>query len=262
MMQMNHKLPTWTLNIIVYACIIGQTAFSQSKDLRAIDDNLTATYKSLVAADQDTRYDSIVPWFKQQLLEQLANPITFNHSLDSLAQYLTIQSSPDKRIKFYSWDSRSGGSWHTIYCFAQFRGKGRKIIVQQLTTEDEMADVDYTDTGIYQIHEIVISKTKYYLTFAWGTHGSGHQHRVVQIFSLFQDKLVKCTACFQEGTDLVVYYPRVHQANLTFDPATNVISFAEFIIQDDSGFHEPTGQTVQYKLTDGIFVKHLPEKNP
>jgi len=88
----------------------------------------------MVAADYDLRYDSLAPAFKKQLSEQLTNPLTFDNSLDSLSKYLTIKTSTDKRIKFYSWDDIGGGTWHNTNCIAQFKTDNGEIIVQQLNT--------------------------------------------------------------------------------------------------------------------------------
>ncbi|QGW28409.1 hypothetical protein [Phnomibacter ginsenosidimutans] len=207
----------------------------------------------MIAANYDLRYDSLAPAFKKQLAGQLTNPLTFDNSLDSLSKYLTIKTSADKRIKFYSWDDIGGGTWHNINCIAQFKTDNGKIIVQQLNTENTDS-IDFTDSGLYEVHEIFINGTKYYLTFASGTHGSGHQLKIVQIFSITSDKLVKCKSCFADNIDLIIKYPRSDKAHLVFNERTTEISYSEFKLDDDNGFYRSTGKINTLKLIDGKFT--------
>lgn len=237
-----------------FALLFCLTAFSQTEELRSIDDALTNSFKRMVSADPQVRYDSLAPAFKELLFRQLANPITYHNSLDSLSKFLAIKTSADKQVIFYCWDDMHGGTWHNINCLAQFKAENGKIIVQQLNT-DNAEEVDYTDSGIYEVHEIFINRTKYYLTFASGTHGSGHQHKIVQIFSIASDKLVKCKSCFADNKDLIIEYPRIEKANLTFNSETNEISYLEFKFDDEIGFYRPTGQVITLKLINGKFTK-------
>jgi len=207
----------------------------------------------MFAADYDLRCDSLAPAFKKQLAEQLTNPITFDNSLDSLSKYLNIKISADKQIKFYSWDDIGGGTWHNINCIAQFKTDSGKIIVQQLNTE-RADSIDFTDSGIYGVYEIFINGMKYYLTFAAGTHGSGHQHKIVQVFSITSEKLVKCKSCFADNNDLIIEFTRSDKANLVFNEKTNEISYSEFKLDDDIGFYRPTGKIITLKLIDGKFT--------
>ena len=207
----------------------------------------------MVSADPQLRYDSLAPSFLRLISEQLTNPITFNNSFDSLSKYLNIKTSADRKIKFYSWDDINGGTWHNINCLAQFKADNGNIIVQQLNTEN-IDSVDYTDSGIYDVFEIFINATKYYLTFASGTHGSGHQHKIVQVFSIVSDKLIKCKSCFADNKDLIIEYPRSDKANLVFNEKTSEISYSEFELDDDIGFYKPTGQVITLKLNKGKFT--------
>ena len=239
--------------IFLIGLLFGLTSYGQTSDLWNIDNVLTSTFKTMIAAKYDLRYDSLAPAFKKQLAGQLTNPITLDNSLDSLSKYITIKTSADKQIKFYSWDDIGGGTWHNINCIAQFKSDNGKIIVQQLNTESADS-VDFTDSGIYEVHEIFIYGTKYYLTFASGTHGSGHQHKIVQIFSIASDKLVKCKSCFADNSDLIIEYPRADKANLAYNAKTKEITYNEFIYDANDGFSKPTGRVITLKLINGIFT--------
>jgi hypothetical protein len=156
------------IHITLSALAIFVTSWGQNASLRKIDNELTSAFKKLISADYDSRLNDGLPdSFKKQLVKQLANPLTFNNSLDSLSKYLTIRTSADKKLKFYSWDDLTGGSWHNINCFAQFKSADGKTLVEQLNSENKGDTGEFTDSNVYEVNELVQGKKKYYLTFGW-----------------------------------------------------------------------------------------------
>jgi hypothetical protein len=165
---------------------------------------------------------------------------------------LDITISADKQIKFYSWVDIGSGSWHNIVCLAQFKATNGKIIVQQLNIREDDNE-NFTDSGIYEVNEINYNGTKFYLTFGSGTHGSGHWHKIVQIFSIANDKLVKCKSCFANKRDLVVECQRGDNSNLAFNPKTKEITHCEFAYADSVGIYRSTGRKIFLKFDKGIY---------
>lgn len=230
-------------------------SYGQKTEFQEIDSLLTSNFRKILSADSQLRYDSLSPAFKNQLLQFLADPITFKNKFDSLSQYLTIKTSPDKRIKFYSWDDLTGGTWHNINCVAQFETDNGKIIVQQINSEKEAELGEYTDSRVYEIFELNTEIEKLYLTIAWGTHGSGHHHQIVQIFRINEDRLLKCNSCFTDNKDLVIEYPRSDTANLTFDPAKNTLQYNNFKFDEEIGFYKATGKKTSLEFINGVFTR-------
>jgi hypothetical protein len=242
------------IHITLIASAIFFTSWGQNAALRKIDTELTDAFKKLISTDYDSHLnDSLRTSFKKRLIKQLADPLTFNHLLDSLEKYVTVRTSADKLLKFYSWDDRSGGTWHALNCIAQFKSAGGKIITQELNSEDEFKDGGFTDSNVYEINEITGGRKKYYLTFGWGTHGSGHQHEIVRVFTINGNKLTECNSCFSGKKSLVIEYPRTAESKLTFNNKTNEISYNEFASDDDSGFYRPTGKINKLKWRNGKF---------
>ena len=237
-----------------FGLFIWVTSFSQTKELQKIDNDLTTTFKKLINADYDTRFDSLAPLFKKQLLRQLTNPITFNNPFDSLSKYLIIKSSTDKKIKFYGWDDLNGGTWHNMTSIAQFISDKGKIVVQQLNSGNETGTGEFTDSEIYEVNEITIDNSVHYLTFGWGTHGSGNQHNIIQIFKIVGDTLVKCKSCFANNNDLAIEYPRSEKLNLTYNTKTNEISYNEFKYVDEMGYYKRTDKITTLKLINATFT--------
>ena len=241
------------IQILLTGLLLGLTSFSQTSELRSIDSSLTSTFKAMLAWNHNLNNDSLPFSFKKQLIVQLTNPITFLNVLDSLSTYLNIKSSADKRVKFYSWDETTQGTWHDIKCIAQFKSDNGEIVVQQLNTENTDT-IDYTDSGVYEVNEIFINKKKYYLIFAWGTHGSGHEHKIAQVFSISSNKLEKCRYCFTNNNDLIIEYPRGEKVELTYNARSNIITYNEFNYDNNDGFYKPTGRIIALELINGVFT--------
>jgi hypothetical protein len=231
------------LSIIGLLCCL--TSFSQ-KSVQKIDRDLVKAYKKIINDDSDSRYDSFAPAFKRQLINELKKPVTLENSLDSLSGYITVIKSEDGKMKFYSWDDLTGGTRHNINCIAQFKSGSGKVMVRQLNGEDP-----YSDSRIYKVYQINSGSKTLYLTLGAGTYGNGHEHRIVQIFSISSDKLEKCNSCFTKKGDLIIVYARIEKANLTFDPKTLQLSYNEF--KESDGFLLSTGKTITLKFADGVF---------
>ncbi|MET6989183.1 hypothetical protein [Sediminicola arcticus] len=244
-----------TFFIIIFGLIFCLSSNGQKSEFQEIDSQLTNNFKKMLSAESELRFDRLSPGFTKQILNFLANPVTFRNEFDSLSKYLTIKTSPDNKIKFYSWDDLTGGTWHNINCVAQFETDNGKIIVQQINSGKEAELGRYTDSEIYEVFELNTEIEKLYLTIAWGTHGSGQQHQIVQIFRINGDTLLKCNSCFADNKDLVIEYPRSEKANLTFDPVKNILHFNEFKFDEEKGRYKATGKTISLEFINGVFTR-------
>src|SRR5690349_3050598 len=93
------------------------------------------------------------------MLNKLSNSSIFYHTLDSLSRYITIKTSPNGKVRFYSWDDLTGGSWHSINCVAQFVSTVGQVMVQRLSDGYEGLEGKFTDSKVYDINEININDT-------------------------------------------------------------------------------------------------------
>lgn len=248
---MLHKIYTLLLGIALAPPAFAQTDSS----LARIDRELTAAYLAFTAAPFENN-DSLHRVFVSLLKKQLALPATFYHVPDSLSSKIRVTPSPDGRIKFYSWDDRSGGTWHGIWCLAQYAGNGGRIFLRQLNTEKEAELGEYTDSNVYEVHELAEGCDKYYLTFGWGTHGSGMQHKIVRVFRIAEDSLISCPGVFEPAGDPVFEYPRANKMELRYDSKLREISYDDFVLkrEEDAPFTAPSGKRISLKWSDGKFL--------
>lgn len=206
-----------TLLIFLTINIFGQLSVKQ------IDEELTVLYKNM----QQERSDTVSDLFKKKLTYYLSSPLTFHNKLNSLYKLMIIVSSPDKKIKFYSWDDRLGGSWHSINALAQYKTNTNKIACQQIDTDDEAAKGGYTDSEIYKVNQITYKGMTYYVTFGWGTHGAGQQHEIIQLFKIAGKKIIRVKAFSRNRPYFAIEYSRSHELNLGFNKKDNSISIDE-----------------------------------
>lgn len=245
-------MPARLISLILCGQFLAPSAFGQTT-ARSIDQILSTGYRQLVNAEYNKRYDSFAPAFKKNLIQYLSSPVTLNSTLDTLETLITIRQSPNKNVKFYSWDELTGGTWHEINSFVQFRSTGGKVQYRQLDTDKEMEDGGYTDSEIYEVHEINEGLVTYYLAFGWGTHGSGSQHQVVYLFKIDGDSLVKCKAFKEKETELVFEYPRSDKLNLEYDDVTKTLSFDDFVSNENEQFARKSGKRTKLQFSKGGF---------
>jgi len=207
----------------------------------------------MMSQDDEMRYDSLMPMFKNHLIQVLSIQKSIGFPFEKLSENINIVSSTDHRLRLFSWDERTGGSWHIMASFAQFINKNEKVFVQQLGSDDEAKDNAWTDVIFYKIYQFEIEEITNYLLFGWGTYGSGNQHELIQVFYIKNKILVKCTDCMYGKDKLVIVYPRVDDIELKFDENKKEISYNDFYYDEDTEISEATGLHKTLKLIDSIF---------
>ena len=163
---------------------LAQSASAQNPQWDKIDAELSAEKGRFMDVDDQLRYDSVAPAFLAHLVQALRDPASFENPWVRLDSQVLIVRSADNRVRFFSWDPANGGTWHDMHSFAQYRGASGDVFVQQIDKAEGGEFSAFTDSEIYEVHDIEIAGKRHYLTFAYGTHGSGHQHKVAQIFSI------------------------------------------------------------------------------
>jgi len=118
---------------------------------------------------------------------------------------------------------------------------------------NEIENSSFTDAIIYEIHELIIDDKFHFLTIGWGTHGSGHHHKIVQIFKIENGNFVNCKKCFDFNENLVVQAARIYKINVEYNSEKKEITHDEFV--QNEGFYLETGNSITWELIDGKFKK-------
>src|SRR5688572_776482 len=247
--------------VVMFVLLLWMSAFglaqAQQSASQKLDMSLTEDFRKMQAVAFDNNwdhFDSLIHSFKRRLKKELASGVGLDCKFDSLSTEMRIVQSEDKLLRIFSWDELSGGTWHDMAAFAQYKTSSGAIGSKQLDSDREMELSQYSDIIISKIHMVKMRDKIFYLTIGWGTHGAGHHHMMAQIFSIEGNKLVKCVDCFDSGRDLIVVSGRAYDPDLKYDPVSKTISYNEFK-EDEGNWMMPTGKTIMLKIVNGIFKK-------
>ena len=242
--KMKESGTQYLLFIIIAIAIVFNSCSTMTSNQNDAEVNfdmlLTNEFTSMVNAGFDKR-DSLSELFKVNLKEILIKPQTFYIPFDSLATQIKIVASSDSLLRIFSYDERTGGSWHDNASIAQFRVNNDQIIVQQLDTDEEYRVGGYTDVIIYKIHTLEIDDNTYYLTIGWGTHGSGLHHELVQIFTYDGKVFRKADFLFENEESLLVVAPRRDKISIVYDSIKKEIDYTYFVGDEETGRYNSTG---------------------
>lgn len=244
-----------SLILVCTFCLVSVQLQAQDHSLRKTDRHLTHVWNRVIRSlgDWDKVAEKTIPAFRKELLAALEDPATFRGNLDSLGEHINIVSTPDGKVKFYSWDDFTGGSSHEMEYVAQYMTPGGEVKVKILTSS---AYSDYANSLIYEAHAYQQDGITYYILFGWGTFGEGLQYNVVQSWYLQGDDLLKYVGCFAEQQDLVFEYPRACEFHLAFEENPSSIVYDDLKSMEEGRYSGiPSAGKVTLRLVDGVFRK-------
>lgn len=237
--------------IIPDSCL-KQKSDSIKSQMKEYENILVMYHILLIDNEFETRVDPAAN-FERQLTSILKDPNTFKYNFDSLSQRISIKKSKDGLIKTYSWDEYSGGTWHDMACYIQFKIAEDSVGLKKYDTDQETKYSEFTDVIIYQINEIEIDSATHYILFGWGTHGAGHKHATIKIGRIENNLFVFCDNIINNSDELVIEAARTEDLGLEFDSITHRITHNEF--WNDHGFQRETGGRVTWELKKDKYVK-------
>ncbi|MBD0776402.1 hypothetical protein HPE56_01245 [Maribacter sp. ANRC-HE7] len=256
-----------TLSIFTLILSLGYSATiysQQTVDAAAIDNHLTSIYKKFKDNKHDyggtygEARDSILIRFQNTLAETLKNESLINVKYDSLSKFVRIISSEDDKLRIFSWNEFSGGTWHIYNSMYQYK-INNELAVGFLTTTENHNIIDNTEVYHYQIHRIDNDK---YLVKGYGTHGSGKEFYVFRLLSFSDGVLKDCNGCFHGDDKFMYEITRGHDELIPqYNPETKEISYhglVETYIDGDldspSGFMKSTGKILKLTYENGAFI--------
>ncbi|WP_420571462.1 hypothetical protein [Kordia sp.] len=253
-------MKTKTFFLLLFLSLSSFSMFAQT-DMKAEEAKVLSLLKQLRSKDENINREVVAIQFEKTLKTVLSKKESWNYRFPELRTYISVATSDDKKIRTFGWDSLTGGSWHALRSFIQFKF-GDKIHVVSLQDEKPMDEEEgnniLADAVILEIYPF----GKGYLFEAYGTYGSGHHHKVLAYFELNQEALVR-KAIFEN--DEVVYVfkiARKYKFDLLVNPEKATITHSEFLLDADSGFFLPTGKKVVLTFDGKQFIKQLKNEKP
>jgi len=205
---------------IVVAAALSIGAHAQTKTDTAGDQAdakiaslLQAIVKGLQARDNGDYEEKALAKADDAMLsymqEALSNPALLTAKFkQAIAAGLRVANSPDNKVRFYSWDTETGGTMHFFNAIAQYQANPRDTKTQELALfpsgEKKQTDGD-TDSG-YEYDSVQQMNTsdgkKIYFAFATGVYGGIDHSAVIQAFAI-KNKTLQKAAVFKTKTQLL-----------------------------------------------------------
>ncbi len=223
--------------------VFCQVSFAQQAVFESEDLRLTKRFEEMISSEAFLRYDSLAPAFKKYLTEVLNSEPAFKFPFDSLRTKLNLVETEDGKVRIFSWDEKSGGTYHDMAAVVQYESADGDIEVQELDSGDVES---FDEVVIHEDYQLSVDGEMCYLTIGWGTYGGGHQHISAQIYRIHNSSFIRTA-------NLLVEAPRREKINLIYDKEKREIKHNEFVRNMDIGFYEPTGNTVTWKVSNGTF---------
>ncbi len=233
-------MKTKTIFLLVFLGCYSLSSFSQSS-IKAEEEKVIANLQKLRSNDPEMDLEEVVTQFETSLKTVLSNKESWDYPFTALSELIRMTVSPDKKIRTFGWDNRMGGSWHSLKTLVQYKTATGVAI---FSFQEENEEMDYDDDEVFR--DVVIIEIyqigKGYLLEGWGTHGSGHEHKILAYYEFENDQLQRKSA-FEKGADLyVIQIPRRNDFELDVNTKTEEISHNEFVYDEEEGFYKPTGK--------------------
>ncbi|WP_046755912.1 hypothetical protein [Kordia jejudonensis] len=231
-------------------------------DMKVEEEKVLAALTQLRSKDATIDRDKAAIKFEKTLKTVLLKEESWSYKFPELRKYINIETSKDKKIRTFSWDSLTGGSWHALRSLIQFKSDEKIHVVslqddEPIDEEEEGNDMfaDAIILGIYPFE-------KGYLFEGYGTYGSGHHHKIITYFELIDEELVR-KAIFENNQDTYVFkIARKYEFDLEILTKNKTITHSEFVMDNDSGFFLPTGKKVLLTFDGTQFVKQIKNEKP
>jgi hypothetical protein len=240
------------------------------------------SYKMINDSIEPERYNANYKFIKT-LVNTLKTPYSFNFSFDSL-KTISIQSSPDKRFRIFSWHVMNNDGSYRYYGTIQMNNPDGKLqmfplvdytpaiknIADTVTTPDKWYGAQY-----YRIISVLNNvQTPYYVLLGWKGNTVKSTKKVIEILYFRDDKAYFGMSVFDGDKEqpfkkrAIFEYDRRASMVLNYEPSISTVVFDHLAPPDPKlkGRFELYGPDFSYdgyRLVNGRwkFVQDLELKN-
>ncbi|HEY9718144.1 MAG TPA: hypothetical protein V6C69_11780 [Trichormus sp.] len=174
---------------------------------------LQAIMKGLTARDNGDYDEKALAKANDAMLtymkEAMTNPALLTAKLKQATDAgLTVASSADNKVRFYSWDTQTGGTMHFFDNIVQYQLDPTDAKTEELVLcpsgRQKVSDGDIESGYIYSsVQQMNTSDgRKIYFALATGVYGSIDHSAVIQAFEI-KNKTLKKVAVFKTKTELL-----------------------------------------------------------
>lgn len=237
-----------SLFFLLYSC------YAQNTMLEHTDQYLASNFEAFNSVDTELGY-CMGKIIEERVVAELKDSTTFHYSFDSLAKYINIQTAESGLLRTFSWNKRSGGSWHDMAAHVQYKTDSGTVKHQNLSSGEEDRTGEPTGVIIYAVHTIDIKNKSHYLLLGWGTYGGGKHHSLARVYTIAEDSLQLHNSMFNGEKYLYAEANRGDKIELEYDQGSNTLSYYKYKLDEDTGFYEREGRKEKWVLEREVFVK-------
>ena len=141
-----------TIFVLLFISLYSIAGFSQSS-IKAEEEKVITILQKLRSNDPEMEFEEVVIQFETTLKILLSNKGSWNYPFTELSKKINIKISKDNKNRTFVWDSRMGGSWHTLKTLVQHKTTNRVAI---FSFQKESEDMDYEEEDAFR--DVVIIK--------------------------------------------------------------------------------------------------------
>jgi len=250
------------LLVVAFAFVASaQTPASIERQLSSYLDNM-AKYGSYGGSYDDKKLSDNAARFRTTLLKNASRRDLLTYSFPALKDKIYIATSPDKRLRIYSWDLEDGGTMHDFDHVVQYLGRGGKTNVWSPEDSDDGGGGFYTD-----VFQTDAPSGTIYLevsTFIGSTSINGQK---IEAFTITGDKLNEKAKVIQTANGLtnsisfgydffsVVDRPERPVRLVYWNAADKSFRFPVVIEDDKTPNGRVTNKFITYRFNGKYFVK-------
>jgi hypothetical protein len=195
---------------------------------------------------------------KQTLIRNSKRLDILKYSFPKLRDEMFIATSPDGKLRIYSWDLQTGGTMHDYSSVFQYQGKNGAIYTKAEDADDESAGAFWT-----QIFQLGSSAVPIYIansTFIGQSNIHGQSIEILRIVGekLERPKLIRTRSGLQNSVDFIYdpYSLRERPERLVFYSVEKQTFGFPVVIEDkEFGNGRVTDRFIIYRFNGQYFVK-------
>jgi len=240
------------------AGLVAQSPAAIERDLLTQLKN-AEKYGSYGESSDDAKLDAANKQIRELLIRNGGRAEILKYGFPKLKNEMYIATSPDGKLRIYSWDLQTGGSMHDYDNVFQFEGTSGKVYTWTPRDGDE------SDGGFFnQLSQVDTANGPIYLANS-ASSASGTDHsQSIEVMRINGDSFERNPKLIQTRSGLASSIGFEYDLNsvrgeseklVYFDPVKKSFRFPVVIDDKKTGLGRVTGKYITYQFNGKYFVK-------